>query len=245
MAKRKNDGGERPDMIGMMARLMPQSVPEEIRRFVASRVIGNQEIMEALHKASRAGKNVDRKTQELIFSEIDKGIDEFFEIKKKENAKKGRKGKKPGSAVEELLRNMFGAGNVPDDVLSEIASGQGLRIKDSDEDGNKIAGIIFINAGGPSTESAVKERVKVEKPHLYNVIFHNDDETPMGFVVEMLVNVFDMEREAAAKLMMDIHTSGKGIAGTYIKSIAEMKVMMVRRCSEEAHYPLLVTMEAE
>ena len=244
MAKRKNDGGEMPDMIGMMARLMPQSVPEEIRRFVASRVIGNQEIMEALHKASRAGKNVDRKTQDLIFSEIDKGIDDFFEMKKKENAKKDRKGRKSGSAVEELLRNMLGAGNVPDEVLAEIAS-HGVNIKDSDEDGNKIAGIIFINAGGPATESAVKERVKVEKPHLYNVIFHNDDETPMGFVVEMLVNVFDMEREAAAKLMMDIHTSGKGIAGTYIKSIAEMKVMMVRRCSEEAHYPLLVTMEAE
>lgn len=245
MAKRKNDGGERPDMVGMMAKLMPPDIPEEIRHFLASRLIGNQDIMEALHKASREGKHIDSKTQKLIFGEIEKGIDDFFEMKKKENAKKGRSGRKPGSAVEELLRDMFGAGGVPDDVLSEIVSGHGLRIKDSDEDGNKIAGIIFINAGGPSTESAVQERVKVEKPHLYNVIFHNDDETPMGFVVEMLVNVFDMDREAAAKLMMDIHTSGKGIAGTYIKSIAEMKVMMVRRCAEEAHYPLLVTMEAE
>jgi len=244
MAKRKNDGGEMPDMIGMMAKLMPPDVPEEIRRFVASRVIGNPKIIEGLSKAGKSGKGVDEKTQELIFGEIDKGIDDFFEMKRKENARKGRKGGKPGGAVEELLRNMFGAGNVPDEVLAEIAS-HGVNIRNADEDGNKIAGIIFINAGGPATESAVKERVKVEKPHRYNVIFHNDDETPMGFVVEMLVNVFDMEREAAAKLMMDIHTTGKGIAGTYIKSIAEMKVMMVRRCSEEAHYPLLVTMEAE
>ena len=77
------------------------------------------------------------------------------------------------------------------------------------------------------------------------MIFHNDDETPMGFVVGILENIFNMEQESAVKLMMDIHTSGKGIAGVYVKSIAEMKVMLVRHCAEEAHYPLLVTMEQE
>ena len=149
--------------------------------------------------------------------------------------------------LQQMLKDMFGAGDAGDEILRQIAGDDRpiQPVMGADGDGNKIAGIIFINAGGPSTDAAVKERVKIERPRKYNVIFHNDDETPMGFVVEMLVNVFDMEREPAAMLMMDIHTNGKGIAGTYIKSIAEMKVMMVRRCAEEAHYPLLVTMEQE
>ena len=98
---------------------------------------------------------------------------------------------------------------------------------------------------GMTPQSTVQERVMVERPKKYNVILHNDDFTPMGFVVELLVSVFNMEREAATRLMLDIHQNGKGIAGTYIRSIAEMKTSIVRRCAEEAQYPLHVTMERE
>lgn len=113
----------------------------------------------------------------------------------------------------------------------------------TDGDGRKDIGIAIIRASVPTSASAVQERETMELPGKYDVIFHNDDYTPMGFVVEILVKLFDKEREDAVNLMMDIHQNGKGIAGTYIKSIAETKVMLVRKMSQEANYPLHVTME--
>lgn len=92
-------------------------------------------------------------------------------------------------------------------------------------------------------ETHVVEKIKTELPSKYNVVFHNDDVTPMGFVVEILVNIFSMERQKAVELMMEIHQNGKGIAGTYIKSIAEAKIILVREVAVKSNYPLNVTLE--
>ena len=42
------------------------------------------------------------------------------------------------------------------------------------------------------TEINVKEKIKevVQEPGKYKVIFANDNETPMDFVVELVVNIF-------------------------------------------------------
>lgn len=95
------------------------------------------------------------------------------------------------------------------------------------------------------SETNVIEKIETKLPSLYKVIFFNDDVTPMGFVVEILCNVFKKSKEDAIKLMLEIHHSGSGIAGVYIKSIAEAKVTMVREISIKANYPLTVTMEKE
>lgn len=92
-------------------------------------------------------------------------------------------------------------------------------------------------------ETNVIEKINTELPGKYNVIFHNDDITPMGFVVEILVNIFSFDRQKAVELMLEIHQKGKGVAGTYIKSIAEAKVTLVRDVSLKADYPLNVTIE--
>lgn len=95
----------------------------------------------------------------------------------------------------------------------------------------------------PQTESEIKEKVILEPPKKYHVILHNDNITPMGFVVEILVEIFNMETKDAIALMLEIHTKGKGIAGTYIKSIAESKVTLVRDVAMKAEYPLTATIE--
>jgi len=95
------------------------------------------------------------------------------------------------------------------------------------------------------TENVVEETTKTCLPCKYKVIFHNDDITPMGFVVELLFGIFDMSRENAITLMLEIHKNGSGVAGTYIKSIAESKVSLTREVSIKANYPLTVTMERE
>ena len=94
-------------------------------------------------------------------------------------------------------------------------------------------------------ETNVIEKIDTKLPSLYKVIFFNDDVTPMGFVVEVLCNIFKKTKEDAIRLMLEIHHTGSGVAGVYIKSIAESKVTMVREISIKANYPLTVTMEKE
>ena len=93
------------------------------------------------------------------------------------------------------------------------------------------------------SETEVKEKITTELPGKYNVIIHNDNITPFGFVIEILINIFKYDREKAAELTFDIHNNGKGIAGTYIKSVAEAKVVLVRDVALKSNYPLSVTLE--
>ena len=98
----------------------------------------------------------------------------------------------------------------------------------------------------PDSSIAVQEaKPKLKLPALYKVILNNDDYTPMDFVVEILVNFFNMNVEAATRIMLDVHTSGKGICGIFSREIAETKVAQVNNYSRENQHPLLCTMEKE
>jgi len=91
---------------------------------------------------------------------------------------------------------------------------------------------------------AVKEsEPKLEKPPLYHVVLLNDDYTPMEFVVHVLEQFFSLDRENAVRVMLHVHTRGKGICGTYSREIAETKVAQVNEYSRENQHPLLCTME--
>ena len=111
------------------------------------------------------------------------------------------------------------------------------------KNGNPII-IVSINGGETDTATVVKDKTTVEPPHKWNVVMHNDDFTPMGFVVEVLVKIFKKDRVEATKLMLHIHHNGKGIAGTYSKSIAEEKLTKTRDLANAAGYKeFKVTME--
>src|SRR5210317_2210866 len=91
---------------------------------------------------------------------------------------------------------------------------------------------------------AVEEaRPKLERPPLYQVVLLNDDFTPMEFVVEVLEKVFGMDRTKATRIMLEVHTRGKGVCGVYTYEIAETKVAQVNSYSRQHQHPLLCTME--
>ena len=91
--------------------------------------------------------------------------------------------------------------------------------------------------------AVAESKPEVKKPPLYNVVLLNDDFTPMEFVVHVLEYFFNMPREAATRVMLQVHTHGKGVCGTYTREIAETKVAHVNEYSRENHHPLLCTME--
>ena len=88
-----------------------------------------------------------------------------------------------------------------------------------------------------------ESKPKLKKPPLYNVVLLNDDYTPMEFVVHVLEAFFSMDRENAVRVMLHVHTQGKGVCGTYTREIAETKVAQVNDYARENQHPLMCTME--
>ncbi len=86
-------------------------------------------------------------------------------------------------------------------------------------------------------------KTKIKRPPLYKVVLINDDYTPMEFVVHILENFFKMNREKATRIMLQLHTRGKGVCGVYTRDIAETKVYQVNEHARENQHPLLCAME--
>ncbi len=91
---------------------------------------------------------------------------------------------------------------------------------------------------------AVEEaKPKLKRAPLFQVDLLNDDYTPMDFVVEVLERIFSMDRTKATRIMLEVHTRGKGICGIFTYEIAETKVAQVNSYARQQEHPLLCTME--
>ena len=90
-----------------------------------------------------------------------------------------------------------------------------------------------------------KEERKVSRPRMYRVLLHNDDYTPMDFVVRLLRTVFRRSESDATAIMLHVHNSGVGIAGVYTHEIAETKVVQVHLLARQNEVPLIASMEPE
>ena len=92
-------------------------------------------------------------------------------------------------------------------------------------------------------ESQTKESTEILEPPMYQVVILNDDFTPMDFVMEVLIKVFNQRPQQAMTLMYDVHEKGKGIAGIYSKPIAKTKIQQVKKMAEHEGHPLSLEME--
>jgi len=86
-------------------------------------------------------------------------------------------------------------------------------------------------------------RPKLKQPPLFKVVLVNDDYTPMEFVVEILQRFFRLDRPNATRVMLEVHTKGRGVCGVFTHEIAETKVHLVNEFARENQHPLLCTME--
>jgi ATP-dependent Clp protease adaptor protein ClpS len=90
-----------------------------------------------------------------------------------------------------------------------------------------------------------KTRQETKKPELYKVFLLNDDYTTMDFVVEVLETIFHKQPAEAYRIMMMVHTQGKGLCGVYPHEVAETKVATVIERARASGFPLLAAMEPE
>jgi ATP-dependent Clp protease adaptor protein ClpS len=77
----------------------------------------------------------------------------------------------------------------------------------------------------------------------YRVVLFNDDYTTMEFVVLVLMEFFGKTETDATRIMLEVHHKGQGVAGTYVRDIAETKAEMVQAHARSYGYPLKCTAE--
>ncbi len=86
-------------------------------------------------------------------------------------------------------------------------------------------------------------RPQVKRPPLFRVVMLNDDFTPMEFVVEVLEKFFSLDRTRATRVMLEVHTRGRGVCGVFPYDIAETRVVQVTEYARHHQHPLMCTME--
>jgi ATP-dependent Clp protease adaptor protein ClpS len=96
---------------------------------------------------------------------------------------------------------------------------------------------------GTTTTTKTETKIAIKPVNMWRVVLHNDDYTPMDFVTALLVGLFNKNAEEAEMIMLNIHKTGRGVAGVYTKEIATTKAKKTCEISRLNGHPLLATAE--
>ncbi len=94
-----------------------------------------------------------------------------------------------------------------------------------------------IEVAEPETEERTRQ------VPLYKVLLHNDEDTPMDFVIEILRSVFAKEAQTAWKLMMEAHESGVALVEIVPFECAELHVDRTHSLARARRFPLTLSIE--
>ncbi len=95
----------------------------------------------------------------------------------------------------------------------------------------------------PQIHEDLQVRPSLEPP--YRVIIHNDDVTPMDFVLHILRAVFLLDGLRALQVMYTAHYHGAAYVQTLPKSEAVQRVGQAHVTARLNRYPLRFTLEPE
>jgi ATP-dependent Clp protease adaptor protein ClpS len=87
------------------------------------------------------------------------------------------------------------------------------------------------------------ERSETEPP--YRVYLHNDDVTPMEFVIHILVTIFLLPSLNAGQIMYAAHLNGKAYVQTLPAAEARRRIAKARFAARLREFPLEFSLEAE
>jgi ATP-dependent Clp protease adaptor protein ClpS len=94
-------------------------------------------------------------------------------------------------------------------------------------------------------EKIEKEEEQTDEGPLYRVIIHNDDITPMEFVIDILIAIFMLPITNAAYIMYTAHLNGSAYVQTLPKPEAQRRINKAHFAARLKGYPLQFTMEPE
>ena len=91
----------------------------------------------------------------------------------------------------------------------------------------------------------IKPVEKIKEPPMFRVVYLNDNQTSMEFVIESLLEHFDYTVESAERITVDIHNDGSAVVAVLPYEIAEQKGIEVTVMARAQSYPLQVKLEPE
>jgi ATP-dependent Clp protease adaptor protein ClpS len=95
------------------------------------------------------------------------------------------------------------------------------------------------------TRTRIKPNEQVKEPPMYRVVYINDNQTTMEFVIESLIEYFDYTVETAEQITVDIHEAGSAVVAVLPYEIAEQKGVEVTVLARAQSYPLQIKLEPE
>lgn len=97
----------------------------------------------------------------------------------------------------------------------------------------------------PGVETLPETGTEAALAPLYRVLIHNDDLTPMNFVVDVLTEFFQKSETEAETIMITAHHTGVAHVATLPLEEAEFRVDQAHSKARAAKYPLTFTYEPE
>ena len=98
---------------------------------------------------------------------------------------------------------------------------------------------------GTDIQTLTKEKIKLDEPGLYDVIFLNDNITTQEFVIRVLKQIFNKTQEQADTIMKKIHNDGQGIVGSYVHEVAQQKGIETTLLARQEGMPLQIKVKKQ
>jgi ATP-dependent Clp protease adaptor protein ClpS len=97
----------------------------------------------------------------------------------------------------------------------------------------------------PDTGTETETEERTELARRWRVLIHNDDVTPMDFVVLVLVSVFRLRLGEADRVMLEAHQTGVAHVVSLPLEEAEVRVEKAHALARAKRFPLTFTYEPE
>lgn len=92
-------------------------------------------------------------------------------------------------------------------------------------------------------KTKIKTNTHLAPPPMFKVIYINDNQTSVEFVISSLIEHFDYTPQTAEKITIDIHNSGSAVVAVLPYEIAEQKGIEITISARTAGYPLQIKLE--
>lgn len=94
-------------------------------------------------------------------------------------------------------------------------------------------------------ENKIEPKLDVQEPPMFKVIYLNDTQTTVEFVINSLIKHFDYTEKTAERLTLNIHETGSAVVAVLPYEIAEQKGVEVTVDARSLGYPLQIKLEPE